>query len=44
MMIPDQLAFGGSMSVVDELVAYKLEELVQQKEEEQIYHERQKTE
>jgi len=32
------------MSVVDELVAYKLEELVQQKEEEQIYHERQKTE
>ena len=42
MMLPDY--FGASMSAVDELLAYKIEELVRQKDEERIFHERQKTE
>jgi hypothetical protein len=42
MMLPDYL--GASMSAVDELLAYKIEELIRQKDEERIIHERQKTE
>lgn len=42
MMMPDY--FGASMSAVDELLAYKIEELVRAKDEERIIHERQKTE
>jgi hypothetical protein len=43
MMIPDY-AFAGSMSAVDELLNYKLDELIRKKDEERIVHERQKTE
>lgn len=43
MLIPDY-AFGGSMSAVDELLNYKLDELIRRKDEEQIIHERQKSE
>ncbi len=38
MMLPEY--FGASMSAVDELLAYKIEELIRQKDEERIIHER----
>lgn len=43
-MMMQDYAFGGSMSAVEELLSYKVEELIRQKDEERIIHERQKTE
>jgi hypothetical protein len=43
MMIPEY-AMGGSMSAIDELVNYRIDELIKQKDEERIVHERTKQE
>lgn len=43
MMIPE-FAMGGSMSAIDEIVNYRIDELIKQKDEERILHERAKQE